>query len=163
MKKEEWLYKRIEKLVGSDFDSLEKNVIIADEEGYHVFGKYTITKINNVQFRVNKENRISKNFSTLRYALSWCIADKFGNSKLANNIQHLDEEKIRISDDVSVRQAMLDKMQDPERKEITKVKLISRKQGLKLVENRLAKCVSLAKYCQIRGFNSDETARTRRT
>jgi hypothetical protein len=82
---------------------------------------------------------------------------------LAYALQNLDQERLRIAADVFVRESLLKQIKDPERREITYIKITAKKQGLRAVENRLAKCVSLAKYYQIRGFNRDETARTRHT
>ena len=163
MKKQDWALQRLEQLIAPDLEKLQKNMIVQDSDGYHVFGIYNITKTTDKLYQVSKGILIGKNFSERRLALSWCIADKFNNNDLANRIQKLDEEKRRISADLEVRQSMLQHIKDPIKKEITFTKITARKQGLKLIENRLAKCVSLAKYCQIRGFNRDETARTRRT
>jgi len=82
---------------------------------------------------------------------------------LSNCLQKLDQEKSAMSADVTVREAMLKQIQDPDRREIVRFKLSTKKANLRLVENRLTKCVNLAKYWQIQGFNSNETARTRRT
>ena len=161
--KQELLLQRLEQLVGPDIDRLQKNMIVHDNDGYHLFGRYTIKQNDPNSYRVFKDNLIGKDFSSVKLALSWCIADKYNNNDLANNIQRLDEQKTRISADISVRQQLMQKMKDPVKKEITYIKITAKKQGLKLIENRLAKCVSLAKYSQIRGFNRDETARTRRT
>lgn len=163
MKKKEWALKRLEQLAESELEHIKNHMILDDGDRYDVFNKYEIVKLDNNTYQVTKLHAVGKCFSALRLALSWCIADKYSNNALANSIQQLDEEKIRISNDLNTRQAILQKMKDPDRREITQVKIFARKQGLKLIENRLAKCVSLAKYCQIRGFNRDETARTRRT
>jgi len=163
MKKQEQILQKLQQLVESDFDQLKSNVIIAQDNQYHVFDQYIIDKSPDKTYRVEKHRYVDKNFSTLPVALSWCIADKHQNTNLAYSIQKLDQERVRIADDVFVRETLLKNIKDPERREITYVKITAKKQGLKAVENRLAKCVSLAKYYQIRGFNRDETARTRRT
>lgn len=163
MKKKEWALQRLEQLIESDLEYLTNIMILQDNGVYHVFGKYVICPIENSTFQVFKNGLLGREFSTLRYALSWCIADKHNNADLANDIQHLDEQRIRVKNDVTVRSTLAAKITDISRREITQVKILARKQELKAIENRLTKCVSLAKYCQIRGFNRDETARTRRT
>ena len=163
MKKKEWALLRLEQLVKQDLEQLMNVMIMRDQGEYHVFGKYIIQPIDSVNFQVLKNELKGYNFSNLRYALSWCIADKHNNTDLANKIQHLDGQRVRLSNDIIVRSKLAAKITDIIRKEITQVKITARKQELKLIENRLTKCVSLAKYCQIRGFNRDETARTRRT
>ena len=54
-------------------------------------------------------------------------------------------------------------MQDPDQAEFTQLKITMKKNHLSRVEQQLTKCVNLAKYWQIQGFNRDETARTRPT
>ena len=162
MKKKEATLDRLERIIRPEFEKLQKHVIMREDNSYHVFGEYVITQQNSI-YSMSKKGRSVRDFSALRYAMSWCIADKYGQEKLANNILYLVEEKSRLAADVQVRQALSDKITDSDRREITFVKITARKQGLRAVEDRLAKCVSLAKYYQIRGFNRDETARTRRT
>ena len=163
MKKQEQIIQKLQQIVETDFNQLKSNVIIAHENQYHVFDQYIIDKTPDKTYRVAKHRYVDKNFSTLPVALSWCIADKHQNTNLAYSIQKLDQDRVRITNDVFVRETLLKQIKDPERREITYIKIAAKKQGLKTVENRLAKCVSLAKYYQIRGFNRDETARTRRT
>ena len=163
MKKQEQILQKLQQLVESDFDQLKSNVIIAQDNQYHVFDQYIIDKSPDKTYRVAKRRYVDKNFSTLPIALSWCIADKHQNTNLTYSIQKLDQERVRIANDIFVRESLLTHIKDPDRREIIYTKIIAKKQGLKAVENRLAKCVSLAKYYQIRGFNRDETARTRHT
>lgn len=162
MKKEK-IFQKLEKIISTDLDSLQDNLILKDGEKYYVFNQFTIEKSGNNSYSVLADSGLEKNFSTLRYALSWCIATKFRYNELANSITKLDSEKIRIADDVKMRESLFTRMKNPEQREAVQTKITSKKHTLRVVENRLAKCVSLAKYYQIRGFNRDETARTRRT
>jgi hypothetical protein len=93
--------------------------------------------------------------------MSWCIADKYGKLDLATAIVTLDQQRYTILNNVKVRQHLAKKIQDPVRKEIVELKIANKKTGLVQIENQLTKCVNLAKYWQIKGFNCDETARTR--
>ena len=163
MKKQEKILQKLQQIVEPEYNQLKSNLIIAQDNQYHVFDQYTIEKSADNTYSVARRSYVDKIFSTLPIALSWCIAHKHQNSQLAYAIQDLDRERLRIAADVFVRESLLKQIKDPERKEITYIKITAKKQGLKAVENRLAKCVSLAKYYQIRGFNCDETARTRRT
>ena len=163
MKKQEKILQKLQQIVEPEYNQLKSNLIMSQDNQYYVFDQYTIEKSADNTYLVARQRYVDKIFSTLPVALSWCIADKIQNSQLAYTIQNLDQERVRISTDVFVRESLLKQIKDPERREITYIKITAKKQGLKAVENRLAKCVSLAKYYQIRGFNRDETARTRRT
>jgi hypothetical protein len=153
--------KRLEKIVEDDFDRIKENLILWDDGKYHLFDRYTIVKNSNGTFDVVKHLHDAKKFSALRVALSWCIADKYHQGQLAYRLLQLDKEKIRISNDVLVRQDLLKTIKDEDRLELVKLKISTKKHGLACVEQQLTKCVNLAKYWQIQGFNLDETARTR--
>jgi hypothetical protein len=153
----------LEQIVEPDLAQLKSKMILAHDNQYHVFDHYVIDRAPDKTYRVARDRYTDKNFSSLPVALSWCIAHKRQDTVLAYAIQDLDQEYIRISNDVHTRETLLKRITDPDRREVTQLKITTKKDGLRAVENRLTKCVSLAKYYQIRGFNRDETARTRHT
>jgi hypothetical protein len=163
MKKQDWILQRLEQIVEPDLAQLKSKMILAHDNQYHVFDHYVIDRAPDKTYRVARDRYIDKSFSSLPVALSWCIAHKRQDTVLAYAIQDLDQEYIRISNDVHTRETLLKRITDPDRREVTQLKITTKKDGLRAVENRLTKCVSLAKYYQIRGFNRDETARTRHT
>ena len=163
MKKQDWILQRLEQIIEPDLAHLKSKMILEHDNQYHVFDQYVIDRTLAKTYRVARKRYTDKNFSSLPVALSWCIADKRQDTNLAYAIQDLDQEYIRISNDVYARETLLKRITDLDRREVTQLKITTKKDGLRAVENRLAKCVSLAKYYQIRGFNRDETARTRYT
>ena len=66
--------------------------IFKNQDGsYELFNKYIINKINN-RYQVNKKvSYTSKNFSTLKNAVTWCIFDK--RNKIRESIQ---EKRVSI-------------------------------------------------------------------
>ena len=152
---------KLQKLVEPEMDLLKQNIIYCDDGKYHVFTQYTIDKQLNDTYLTCKQHQDPKTFSALRFAMSWCIADKYGKLDLATAIVNLDQQRYTILNNVKVRQHLAKKIQDPVRKEIVELKIANKKNGLVQIENQLTKCVNLAKYWQIKGFNCDETARTR--
>jgi hypothetical protein len=70
---------------------------------------------------------------------------------------------MRISADIAARQALVRQITNAERREATQLKITTKKTSINQIEKQLTKCVNLAKYWQIQGFNRDETARFRRT
>ena len=77
-----------------------------------------------------------------------------------NGIIFLETKKIRIQDDVSAQVAHVDRFTDAEQRELVQLKLHHKQSVLNQVNEQLNKCVNLAKYWQIKGFNN-EIARTR--
>jgi hypothetical protein len=161
--KQDQALRQLERLVEQDFELIKDNLIFCENNQYHVFNTYTITKNSSGTFDVIKHRYDPKAFSSLRIAFSWCIADKYQQINLAFRLINLDKEKLRMSNDIAVRQSLLKTISNIERKEVAHLKLITKKTSIDTVEKQLTKCVNLAKYWQIQGFNRDETARTRRT
>jgi hypothetical protein len=161
--KQDAVLTQLEKLIKEDFEQIKDNLIFCDNNQYHVFDTYTITKNSSGTFDVVKRRHDPKTFSSLRIAFSWCIADKYQQINLAFRLINLDKEKLRMSNDIAVRQSLLKTISNVERKEVAHLKLMTKKTTIDTVEKQLTKCVNLAKYWQIQGFNRNETARTRRT
>jgi len=154
----------IEKLaefVKDDLQKIEPNVIIEYNGNYEVFGTYLLVKNNDCTCTVTKNSGRIIRFSSLRVALAWCTADKSNMLDFSRKIIDLDKQLMLLSDDVAVRQKIITKISDPIRKEIGTAKLTKKRSAVKHLENQLTKCVNLAKYWQIKGFNRDEIARPR--
>ena len=154
---------RLEQLVQPELDLLKSNMIIPLEENnqYQVFDKYFIFKENNV-FVVKVRDTVCGEFSIMRHAISWCISDKYNQYNLSNTIKMLDEKLTHLSRDVSVRELLARSFKDQNHREIAYLKVQNKKMHIVSIKEQLDKCVNLAKYWQIRGFNN-ETARTGRT
>ena len=155
--------KRLEQLLEEEFDQIRNNLIFCDNDQYYAFNIYQIVKNSNGTVDVIKGRFDPKTFSSFRIALSWCIADKYQQLNLAYRLIQLDREKLRISADIAARQSLVRRITNSERREAAQLKITTKKTSIIQVEKQLTKCVNLAKYWQIQGFNRDETARFRRT
>ena len=80
---------------------------------------------------------------------------------LANEILSLENKRLTVDADLYVRTQIVKRIKDVERLEYLQIKLTHRREKLKHIKLQLDKCVSLAKYWQLKGFNN-ETARTGR-
>lgn len=152
---------RVEQFVIEQYDQVKQNIIIKDNGVYYVFDAYTIKTVDKNTFIVEKTCHDPKTFGVLKSAISWCIADKFGQLGLSIRIQHLDQLRSAMLDDLQVRQELAKNIKDSDRKEAIEYKIRFKKHSFELVEKQLSKCINLAKYWQIKGFNRDETSRTR--
>lgn len=150
------LERKIEEILGPDLVHLEHNMIVREGRGYRVFGRYTI-----LDNHIYKHTTDIGKFSSPRIALSWCIADKYQQHRLAQDIEYLDRSISYMATDVETRTHLAKKIRDPQHKSNVNLKINRKIEQLKQTQERLDKCVNLAKYYQIRGFNN-ETARTGR-
>lgn len=133
-------------------------IIIGDEQiGYVVFGKYHIEPEDG-RFAVRTWDRTIHCFANKKTAISWCVADKINHLNLANQILNLDQKQQVLSTDINTRKALGNRGRTEEFAEIVNTKIQPKIEQHKMVAAELEKCINLAKYIQIRGFNN-ETAR----
>ena len=160
MKKQQ-IIARLEQMVSADIEEMCKNLIIKSSDGYEVFGRYRLQKTEDGVIVKRIDGIQSLLFSNMKTGLSWCVADKFNQRTLAIELEKLDSQRQNLRYDVTVRQHIINSMTDFVRKEVSETKISTKKIRLRQIDNQLDKCVNLAKYWQLRGFN-DEIARTRR-
>jgi hypothetical protein len=152
---------RLQQVLEPELRVLEKNIIIADGAGVLAFKHYSIQPQQDL-YVVTKYGNFIGEFSSPQTALSWCIADKFGQHTLGNDIYRLETHKLMLQADLRTRTVMAARIRNIDLRENVDAKLATRKHRLEHINERLTKCVNLAKYWQQRGFNN-ETARTGRT
>ena len=152
---------RLQQLIEPELLALERNIIIADGSGFIVFGCYRIDPQSG-HYRVSKHGDDRGEFSVVPTALSWCIADKYQQHNLSTNIMRLEQQKLLLTADIRARSTLNTRIRSQDLRESVEAKLATRRSRLQQVDERLTKCVNLAKYWQQRGFNN-ETARTGRT
>lgn len=154
------LLSRLEQVLMPEFERVLDASILPDAVGYKVFNRYHIIPGKNKVTVDHMHFLETKKFTTQRTALSWCIADRYGQIKLADDIIFLETKKMRMQDDVSAQVDHVDRFTDFEQRELVRLKLHHKQSVLHQVNEQLNKCVNLAKYWQIKGFNN-EIARTR--
>lgn len=159
MKPEEFESK-LEQVLSGELLAALPNMISVIDDGYDVFGLYKI-RTREGSCEVYRYDDLRGSFTSVRVALSWCIAEKYQQWALARDIRWLDQEKSVMTQDVRARRLLLPAIKDPVRWTVASDKLDNKEYQLRQVRERLTKCVNLAKYFQLRGFN-DEIARTRR-
>jgi hypothetical protein len=152
---------RLEQLALEGLDLVKQNMIWHEHGRYHVFGEYEL-EVQKTGCVMHSRRHDTQRFGSVKTALSWCIATKYQRHDVASEIAVLDQQHQIAEADLEVRSHMARRHSDPVRKETAMLKVEHRRGQLALVTDRLTKCVNLAKYWQIRGFNN-ETARTGRS
>ena len=152
---------RLQQLIEPELLALERNIIIADGSGFIVFGCYRIDPQSG-HYHVSKHGLDRGEFCAVSTALSWCIADKYQKHDLSTGIMRLEQQKLLLQADIHTRSILSKGIRSRDLRESVEAKIATRKSRLQAVDERLTKCVNLAKYWQQRGFNN-ETARTGRT
>lgn len=153
-------FKKLEQIIRQDTELITGNFIVKEGNVYHAFERYQIIPQKG-RVVVKRYGNDMGEFTTTRTAMGWCVADKYNQLNLADDIFKLDQQRGRIRDDLEVQERMLPRFRGADHREILRLKIDTKKRLLKDTEERLDKCVGVAKYWQIRGFN-DEIERTRR-
>jgi hypothetical protein len=152
---------KLEQMLSSDFDAVRDNLFLELDNGYSVFDTYTITRTLD-GFVVGKTSDQTGIFSSLKIAVSWCVADKRRQYTLLNDIERLDQQRMVMRNEINNSRKMIQQYRDPVLLDVVHAKMSDKQYRLRDVEDKLNKCANLAKYLQLRGFNN-EIARTRRT
>ena len=152
---------RILRLAQEGMELMRDNLIWQQNGRYHVFGHYEITATAR-GCRVQPQHQDARQFGTVKTGLAWCIAHKYQRHDVAMAIATLDQQQQIAAADVQVRTQQARRTKDAQRRETSLLKADCRQQQLSQIQHQLDKCVNLAKYWQIRGFNN-ETARTGRS
>lgn len=148
-------------MLAEDMEQARKNSIFETEDGYLVFDEYSVSK-NKQAVTVRPRNKNPIEFTALRYAVSWCVADKYRQYNLADEILQYDLQRKGLQNDIRTSTLLLSKIKSYDIKDVVEAKRSNKQAVLLSITDRLDKCVNVAKYWQIRGFNN-EIARTRRT
>ena len=149
---------KLERFAEKEFRRNMHNLIVQHDGVLVVFGPYKIVE-NQQQFEVQTYSQDPIEFSSKRTALSWCIADYKNRLKLANNILTLDRKKRLLANDIYCRRTMAEHSRSDEFNDLVITKIQPKIDNYQAVNSELEKCVNMAKYIQIKGFNN-ETART---
>jgi len=152
--------RRLEKIVGPDLETLSENAIFREQDQYNMFNTWSITPGPGLVQVVDRQSH-AMTFENLKIAAAWCIAKKYKNAQLAQEIEQLDHKQSVLKTDIAITKRLLTRIHDREQKTISQIKLEDKQVRLRFAQSQMEKCVNRAKYCQLRGFN-DEIARTRR-
>ena len=150
---------RMKRILGDSAESAKDNSIINTDGGFLVFDRYRIIDSAGMVQVLHRDNFVS-NFTSKKTALSWCILDKFNQIIKAQEILELDYKRQQIQADLSVKQKLYKHYSDPVIRDSVAAKISHKEQLLFFINSRLEKCVNVAKYWQLKGFN-DEIARTK--
>jgi hypothetical protein len=132
-----------------------KNLIVDDDEGgYAIFGNYHLKETER-GFEVSNWETVIHVFGSKRAAVSWCVADKYRQYQLAFDILTLDRKKQLLGADIHCRRTLGERSRQESFYEIVNTKLANKLNAYDLVNSELEKCISRAKYLQLRGFSNE--------
>jgi hypothetical protein len=161
MKLKDQAISKLAKILATDVSDIIGSSIVRAENHYVLYGNWQVwPQAHGVD--VKKNNDVVAHFYNLKNAVCWCTAYRYGQQKLALELEHWDRELSRISNDVGTARELIKCFRDPELKLVARIKMEHNSAKLRGIQHQLEKCVKRAKYCQLQGFN-DEIARTRRS
>jgi hypothetical protein len=151
-KLEQWAEREVKR-------NIHNMIVDIDKDNYVAFGKYYLCTNKQSVTVHNLSGDLISEFGNKRTAISWCVADNKNMLSLAQNIKNLDRKKSLLSADIHCRRSVADRSRQQGFSEMVLTKLQTKIQQHIMVDRELEKCLNLAKYIQLRGFQN-ETART---
>jgi hypothetical protein len=146
---------KITNFAARELERTKEHLILSNGAGsYIVFGSYLLEPDEQEYKVFNLSEDLVGTFSNKKSAMSWCVADKFNRLNLANNIKNLDEKKRSLGYHISTRQQAYSGAKSLPYAETVSVKMSIKILKYKSVCNELEKCINLAKYLQIKGFQN---------
>ena len=146
-KVERWAERELRRNIG-------KIIVPDDSDGFIVFGRYRIYP-QDTGFAVRNWDRDVHTFGSKRAALSWCVADKQRQFRLASELINLDRKDQQLSADIHCRRNMANRSRSENFYEIVNMKIQPKIDVYNQVHSELEKCINQAKYLQIRGFSNE--------
>lgn len=151
---------KLDDFAANEFRKTLTNLIVEINPGHHsLFGSYVI-KTNRQHgtdlYRHNGD--LIGSFGSQRSAVSYCVAEKFRRLNLAMQIKSLDAKHCILANDIACRRAVAKKSASADFRHLVETKIAPKVQQYRVVQRELEKCINLAKYLQIKGFQN-ETAR----
>lgn len=151
-KLEQWAEKEVKR-------NIHTMIVNIDNDNYVAFGKYYLSLSQQSVAVYNLSGDLIGEFANKRTAISWCVADNKNMLSLAQNIKNLDRKKNLLSADIHCRKSLADRSRQSGFNEMVLTKLQTKIEQHVMVDRELEKCLNLAKYIQLRGFQN-EIART---
>ena len=143
---------KLERWAERELRRVYTELIIDDEQGgYVAFGRYHL-RPESSGFAVYHSDDLVATFSSKRTAMSWCVADRLQQYRLAQNIRILDIKKQSLTADIHCRSGQAERSSRPEFKEMVRTKLAPKQAQLITLNHELEKGLNSAKYLQLRGF-----------
>ena len=134
------------------------NAIVFMDDEITAFGRYKI-KCNKSSYRVYRYSQLAAEPRSSRVAISWCIADKYNQTRLARELLTLENELERREIEISHYKSFLKRTKDQQKKLVIMDRLQESIMRSRQVKDQLNKCINSAKYWQQKGFEN-ETVRT---
>ena len=143
---------KLERFAERELKRVLSELIIEDDSGGLVaFGRYYL-KADSAGVTVSQSNDLVAVFSNKKTAISWCVADRLSQYRLAQNILILDKKKQTLSADIVCRSGQRDRSRRADFREMVLTKLAPKQAQLTMLNQELEKCLNSAKYLQLRGF-----------
>lgn len=134
------------------------HMILEQDDQILAFGVYLL-EMGKDGCAVYIDQKLAYNFSNRRTAISWCTAHKLRQHQLQQEIIDLDTTKQQLTWAIAQTQTHIQRSQRTDFKDMVSIKLQPKQLRLRTVTSELEKCIKLAKYLQLKGFNN-ETLRT---
>lgn len=123
------------------------NLILDTDDGAELFGRYSVRRASD-GYDIYKNNSLVNNLSSLKSAISWCIADNKQRWDILLQVEQLDLRSRTLRNSLATRQ------RGPQN-DVARAKIEHRIAEKYRIDQQLEKYVELAKYLQFKGLTYD--------
>ncbi len=135
-----------------------RNALFQEGDDIWAFGRYLIHPTAD-GYQIFRGATLAAETGSSRVAISWCVADKLNRFHITQEMLWADRELEWRNSEIESYRNTLNVTQDQIKKYIITDRLADAMIKRRHAQERLNKCLNLAKYWQQKGFN-DETSRT---
>jgi hypothetical protein len=137
-----------------ELERVRQNLIFRHGNTIYLFGRYRISHHDGI-FRVECNTQDSREFASVRSAMSYCVFSNRHMIQQAERLHQLDERSRVLEQSISTRQRLLTDSRSSADRAVIQSKMDHRRQEKYTVDQQLEKCLLQAKYIQLRGFYHD--------
>ncbi len=149
---------KLERWANQELPRHVDSMILEQDGQYLAWGEYLLEP-SKQGCAVWVKDRLMHVFGNKRVAMSWATASKWRQRALADQILELDKTRQDLVLQIQQRQQHINTSKKVEFRDLVTVKLQPMQDKLTATVSELEKCINLAKYLQLKGFNN-ETLRT---
>lgn len=132
-------------------------IIKQDDNSYHLFGQYIITKNDEGYTVVNRyDSEIKLQFAQLKHAVTWCVFHKNNKHKDLRKIAELDEKLDGLQLTINNLKRLAEKA-NTENRPIYLAKLFEDKVKRQVAQKAMNFYIDTSKYWQTKTFKDNQT------
>lgn len=137
----------------TDINQLSEKIVLNLENGYELFGRYTITKVDRKYVVNNYNTYLDEQFYSLKNAVIWVTLYANNNIADAKRVMSLDSALEGANFEIDLNDSLLKKSKNLETKSIYVAKIVENKAKKTIIKKELDQFEKMVKKWQYNQFS----------